>query len=149
MIHVVPTWCLVWLIAGYVPNWDETKRKVEHFTFSRERKICRVQGSTQVSKARLWAATHTVHYHGKFIDDPTLMEKLYYDISFFQFSFERSRSDKVLGNIGIGRLEHSPSTLDTPHRENIDRKSPGRMYSQVSFVCCSYMVAAAVILEYT
>ncbi|CAB4025326.1 Hypothetical predicted protein [Paramuricea clavata] len=47
-----------------------------------------------------------------------------------RFNLERSRSDKILGNGGLSRLEHSPSTLDIPHRENMDHKSPGLIYSQ-------------------
>ena len=69
------------------------------------------------------------------------MQKSRFDL--FQSSFERSRSDKILGNTGIDRLEHS-STLDTSLR---DHKSSGRMYSQVRFVCCSYTVAVAIVLE--
>ncbi len=58
-----------------------------------------------------------------------------------QCSLERSRSDKILGTTNLSRLEHSPSTLDIPHRENMDHKSPGLLYSQVCLIVVLVSVA--------
>ncbi|XP_028398010.1 ankyrin repeat domain-containing protein 36A-like isoform X2 [Dendronephthya gigantea] len=46
------------------------------------------------------------------------------------FNLERSRTDKILGNTSLSRVDHSPGTLDISYRENTSDKSPGRIYSQ-------------------